>query len=138
MFEMIGYYYLHESGELIYKPPVVACSINDPYWDSPFVKKVWQINLAERKTAWILLLEALAMGCQIARAKELARNWGMNFDDSILMLANIPKEEVTPEMKAGIKIFIKEVLQMGEAEYWQKVREEGNGKVDERSDEGKT
>jgi len=37
------YYYLHENGEIIWKPAIVA--ENDPeYFNSPLVKKVWEIR----------------------------------------------------------------------------------------------
>ncbi len=40
--EILGAYYLHTNGDLIWKP--AACFQNDPeYFDSPFVKKVWYI-----------------------------------------------------------------------------------------------
>lgn len=41
--EVHCYYYLHENGEVIWKPPEVT--VNDPdYFVSPYVKKVWTIR----------------------------------------------------------------------------------------------
>ena len=72
------YYYLHTNGDLIHKPASVVDS--DPeYFDSPFVKKVWTIDTEDRGTLWIVLTEALALGANKERVKELQNKWGDYF-----------------------------------------------------------
>ncbi len=64
---MLGVYYLHENGDLIWKPEI--CFLNttvNEYMDSPFVMKYWIIPKesptgdAEKDGMWIMdwLLEA--------------------------------------------------------------------------------
>jgi len=72
---MDGYYYLHTNGELIFKK-------FRPEDDSPFVKKIWSIDITRRETAWLLLIEALAMGARKDRIKELADKWGCDDKDA--------------------------------------------------------
>ena len=44
MKEKYVYYYLHTNGDLIYKPAQVV-NMDSSYFDSPYVKKVWQVPL---------------------------------------------------------------------------------------------
>ncbi len=81
MSETNGYYYLHTNGDLIYKPATVMDS--DPsYFDSPFVKKVWPLNLENRLEAYDLLIEAEAMGAKIKRIQELKLKWKITEEDT--------------------------------------------------------
>jgi len=94
------YYYLHTNGSLIFKRFT-------PEDDSPFVKKVWRIDPADRETAYIVLLEALALGANKQRIKELAAKWGCTAED-----LKIAKDRVsfTPLMQAGLKVFEREII----------------------------
>lgn len=115
------YYYLHTNGDLIGKNPVVVDS--DPrYFDSPFVKEFWHINLSDRESMWRMILEALAKGAQVGRVKELAVKWKMDFADSMEFLARFK-----PQMfhREGMEIFIVTILGMKADEYWEKVLKEG-------------
>ena len=113
-----GYYYLHsESKDLIFKPEIVVDS--DPeYFNSPFVQKVWHIDTSNREDAWRIVLESLALGIKLERAKELSRKWGCNYEDSHEMLLRV--ESPTQLSKDGMTIFIKEILKMDVEEYWAK------------------
>ena len=111
---MSGYYYLHENGSLIYKPSIAVESDPD-YFKSPFVKKYWKLEETDRGNAWVIILEALALGANIDRVKELLAKWSMSFEDSIKMITRITP---TDDMKKGLNIFIKEILGMENDEFW--------------------
>lgn len=80
MAEITGYYYLHENGDLIYKPYDDG-RVSD-FRDSPFVRAFWPIDKTDRKTAWTLLVEALAAGANTGRVRELAKLWGCSDNDA--------------------------------------------------------
>lgn len=52
---MDGYYFLHEDGDLIWKR---SRPRKEP---GGFVLAIWPINVQDRRTAWRLILEALAL-----------------------------------------------------------------------------
>lgn len=118
--EQSGFYYLHTDGNLIFKPASVV-EFDSHYFDSPFVKKVWRVDLKDRLCAWRIVLEALSMGCSIPRARELAGKWRLTFEDSIELLKRTPRNEVTEAMTEGMKIFIPEI-------FWALTKEDWNGK----------
>ncbi|MHA1303738.1 MAG: hypothetical protein ACTSPI_08555, partial [Candidatus Heimdallarchaeaceae archaeon] len=101
------------------------------YFDSDFVKKYWCIDLNDRLDAWNMLLEALCLGARIKRVKDLSKQWGMTFEDSMEYL----KRNTQPNnyQKEGMEIFITEVLDMEIDEYWGKVVEEGNEQTKQMS-----
>ena len=117
------YYYLHQNGLLIGKNPVVV-ETDPQYFDSPFVIKYWKLDLKDRSNAWILLLEALALGAKVEQAKELAEHWKLTYEDSIEMLKRV---EPTELMKKGMPIMIEEIFGMSTEEYWENFK--GCGKV---------
>jgi hypothetical protein len=124
---MSDYYYLHsESKDLIYKPEI--CVQSDPeYFNSPFVQKVWRIDITDRADAWMIVLESLALGARIERVKELAQKWGCDYNDSFEMLARNPKP--AQQLKDGMKIFIEKILKMDAGDYWDKVRDKANAEA---------
>jgi hypothetical protein len=67
---------LHTNGELIFKR-------FRPENDSPFVRRVWALDLEDRGTAWLLVIEALALGARRERIDELAAKWGLTDDDAL-------------------------------------------------------
>ena len=78
---MKGYYYLHTNGDLIYRTAFVVDA--DPsYFDSRFVKKCWPLNTKERESAWIICIEALALGAKKERVFELKEKWNLTDDDA--------------------------------------------------------
>jgi hypothetical protein len=103
-----GFYYLHTNGDLIYKR-------FEPESDSPFVRKVWALDVTDRAQAWTIALEALVMGADINRVKELADKWGLTLNDSFEFMA---REASTPILKKGLVLFAEKILGMSEDEYW--------------------
>jgi len=75
---MSAIYYLHENGDLIYKPHAEVCDLRD----SDFVRAFWFMDTSNRETAWTILVEASALGASHARIKELADKWGCSSDDA--------------------------------------------------------
>ena len=72
---MIGFYYLHTNGALIFKK-------FRPEDDSPFVRKVWQFDSSNREYAYLIVLEAAAMGADPARIEHLINHWGLTDEDA--------------------------------------------------------
>jgi len=108
------YYYLHTNGDLIGKNPVVVDA--DPgYFDSPFVRRTWRVDLTDRGSCWRMVLEALAAGAQIDRIKGLAAKWGLDQRDSVEFLT---RAMPTKEMQKGLEIFVKEILGLDVDAYW--------------------
>jgi hypothetical protein len=70
-----GFYYLHTNGDLIWKQ-------FRPEYDSDFVKRVWVVDAADRGCAWIIAVEALALGANKTRIDELAHKWGLTDEDA--------------------------------------------------------
>jgi hypothetical protein len=68
-----GWYYLHENGDLIYKPGdgETAADIRE----GGFARGLWPVDPADREGAWTILVEALAGGARLSRVKELAAKW---------------------------------------------------------------
>lgn len=71
-----GWYYLHTNGSLIFKR-------FEPEADSPFVRRVWAVDVTDRLNAWIIAIEALALGAFRSRIDELAEKWGLTDDDAV-------------------------------------------------------
>lgn len=82
-----GYYYLHENGELIFKP-AIAYSDAD-FNESDFVKGWWFVDTTHREDAWSVLVEALAMGAKKERIMELAEKWHCDDDDAKIFAQRI-------------------------------------------------
>ena len=74
-----GWYYLHENGDLIYKPsPDAIIDIRD----SDLALCSWPLDKSNRKTAWEILVEAKALGASKQRIDELAEKWHCNDEDA--------------------------------------------------------
>jgi hypothetical protein len=73
---MNGYYYLHENGDLIWK------KLKPEQEAGSFVKKVWAVDETDRGCAWIIAIEALALGARKERIQELATKWGLTDEDA--------------------------------------------------------
>ena len=112
---MDGFYYLHTNGDMIFKR-------FEPEGDSPFVKKVWSLDLTNRMNAWTIALEGLFLGAKTERIEDLANKWGLTLNDSIEMLTR--RKGPSSEEVGGLKLFIKEILKMGEEEFWEKAKQE--------------
>ena len=116
------YYYLHTNGDLIPKPPL-AVESDSSYFDSPFVKKFWKIDLEDRYSAWKLVLEALTLGADLERVKELVDKWNLTLEDSVEMLKRSEEIQPTQEMKNGLEIFAEKILNISIDDYWKKAEE---------------
>lgn len=78
---LIGWYYLHTNGELIYKRELgdTAADIRE----SDFARAMWPVDDDDREMAWTILVEALALDARNDRIKELAVKWNCTNDDAI-------------------------------------------------------
>lgn len=77
---IIGWYYLHTNGDLIYKKDLdgTAADIRE----SPFAVSMWPIDDQNRLTAWDTVVESLAIGANKDRVKELALKWQCTNEDA--------------------------------------------------------
>ncbi|EJC5001888.1 hypothetical protein [Escherichia coli] len=74
-----GWYYLHQNGELIYKPsPDAIVDIRD----SDFAVCSWPVDVSSRKLVWEMLVEAVALGANESRISELAKKWNCDDEDA--------------------------------------------------------
>lgn len=103
---MRHFYYLHTNGEIIGKSALVVDA--DPqYFDSSFVRRVWETDSTDRGDAWIVVLEGLALGCNIEKARELSERWKLTEEDMHEVLSRVPVNE---ERTLGLMIFIEKIL----------------------------
>ena len=77
---IIGFYYLHINGDLIFKHnlPGTAADIRE----SNFAIMLWPIDVEDRENAWRILVEALACGAKLNRVQELAAKWHCDDNDA--------------------------------------------------------
>ena len=109
-----GYYYFHkETKNLIWKK-------FRPKDNSDFVQKIWVVDATNREHAWTILLEALSLGLNITRAKELAIEWKCIQEGFEEMLTLIKKP--TTGMQIGAHIFIEEILGLDPYTYWTELK----------------
>lgn len=87
---IIGWYYLHENGDLIYKRDLPGADAD--IRESPFAVMLWPIDPKDRSCAWQFLVEASAAGANKERVKELAEKWGCNDGDAQHYAAHIDAE----------------------------------------------
>jgi len=76
---LIGWYYLHENGALLYKPSVDACA---DIRDSDLARGLWPMDPEDRAGAWRILVEAGAAGADPERVADLARQWSCDDRDA--------------------------------------------------------
>jgi hypothetical protein len=97
-------YYLHVNGDLICKN---AISYNDICGD--LVRKKWLLDTDKRIDAWRVVLEALGLGCNINRAKELISRWELTKEDSGYAIVHLYGELNEP-LRVGLRIYIEGCL----------------------------
>jgi len=92
------YYYLHTNGDLIHKrtEPEVE--------PGGFVSHVWQIDPTDRATAWMVILEGLALGANVPRVKQLAQHWHCSAQD---LVAYISRYHPSDLQVKGMAMFLK-------------------------------
>jgi hypothetical protein len=88
--ELIGFYYLHQNGSLIFKPNMPG--IEADFRESDLVRKWWPVRKEDRASAWILCTEALALGARKERVAELAKKWGLDDDDASYFFVHMQGE----------------------------------------------
>ena len=86
------FYYLHTNGDLIAKK-------FRPESDSPFVRKVWEIDTRNRLHAWDLIIEAASVGARQDRVEELASKWGLTDEDAQQFVAHTTDSAGNPSFK---------------------------------------
>lgn len=69
---IVGYYYLHTNGQLIYKPGTECVA---DIRESDFARMLWPCDPSDRFGAWRILIESLALGALASRVNELASKW---------------------------------------------------------------
>lgn len=94
------WYYLHTNGDLIHKN-----YLPDP---SDFTVKTWRLDLEDRCSAWNILLDALSLGADRERVKELAKKWRCTAEDFTQFLSRNPIP--MPGQDAQAKKFFAEIL----------------------------
>lgn len=77
---VIGWYYLHVNGSLIFKVGLGTTKEDIMYSDLALA--MWPIDPADRMLTWNCLVEALAGGADYKRVMELAGKWGCTNDDA--------------------------------------------------------
>ena len=77
---LIGWYYLHVNGDLIYKRETrgTAADIRE----SDLARGLWPVDPEDRAGAWKLLVEATAAGARRERIADLAAKWGCTDRDA--------------------------------------------------------
>ena len=77
---LVGWYYLHTNGDLIFKRGLgeTAADIRD----SDFARCMWPMRPDDRAGAWDIAVEGLALGARKERVAELAAKWGLNDTDA--------------------------------------------------------
>ncbi len=78
--EIIGWYYLHTNGDLIYKRDLEGTA--EDILKSDFSRAFWPFNPKDREGAWDILVESLAAGANQDRVFELAKKWGCDDTDA--------------------------------------------------------
>lgn len=77
---IIGWYYLHQNGDLIYKRELgdTAADIRE----SDFARGLWPMDPNDRAGAWRICVEGLAAGARKERVMELAKLWQCDDEDA--------------------------------------------------------
>lgn len=102
-----GWMYLHENGALIWKR-------FRPQDESPFVMRIWKLETDKRENAWTIVLEALALGADHVRVRELADHWGLTLEDLPRFLI---RESPSDLLVTGLRVFLAEIREV-DAHAW--------------------
>ena len=71
----VGYYYLHQNGDLIFKPSMPY--LLEDFRKSDLVVRWWPFHSDDRNQVKRILEEAKALGARVERIEELAGKWGI-------------------------------------------------------------
>lgn len=77
---IIGWYYLHVNGDLIYKRDLPGTA--EDIRESDFAVALWPLDITNRADAWKICVEGLAAGARPERIAELANKWGCDDKDA--------------------------------------------------------
>ena len=81
-----GWYYLHDNGELIYKPsPDAIVDIRE----SDLCRAAWPVDPSDRESAWDVLVESLSLGAKKERVLDLAETWKCDDSDAVHYAARV-------------------------------------------------
>ncbi len=83
--EILGWYYLHTNGDLIYKHG--SDSIAD-IRDSNFSISAWPF-MQDREQAWSIVIEAACLDARKGRIDKLIEDWGLNDHDAEMYAESI-------------------------------------------------
>lgn len=84
---MYHFYYLHTNGSLIHKNDTDG--IETDFRESDFIRHFWPMDVTDRETAWNILVEALSLGADPIRIKELAEKWYCDNEDALVYAKRI-------------------------------------------------
>lgn len=77
---IIGWYYLHVNGDLIYKRDLEGTAAD--IRESDLARGLWPMDPDDREGAWNIVVEGLAAGANSARVKDLAAKWDCTDEDA--------------------------------------------------------
>lgn len=75
-----GYYYLHVNEDLIYKRYLDEGQVTD-FESSSFVRAYWLLDTHDRGCAWIIAIEAAALGARFDKVEHLREHWKLTNED---------------------------------------------------------
>ena len=78
--EIIGWYYLHTNGELIYKRNFDGTEAD--IRESSFSRALWPVDPSDRAGGWTILVEALAAGANEQFVMDRAEQWNCDDEDA--------------------------------------------------------
>ncbi len=81
-----------------------------------YVNKYWYIETEDRRDAWILVIEALALGVRLNRIEELVKKWNLTKEDLKEYIIRNP--EPTSLQKEGMNKFIQLILNLDPNTFW--------------------
>lgn len=77
---IIGWYYLHVNGDMIYKRDLPGTDAD--IRESDFARGLWSVDPSNRADAWKICVEGLASGARPERILELAGKWQCDDEDA--------------------------------------------------------
>jgi hypothetical protein len=78
---IVGYYYLHTDGSVIWKR--IAPGLIEDFENSDLVRCYWPCDPSDRRGAYRILIEATAKGADPVKLANLAAQWQCTHDDAI-------------------------------------------------------
>jgi len=75
-----GWYYLHDNGDLIYRLEMGATE--QEIRKADFACAMWPYDPGNREGIWSMLVEALSLGANAGRIRDLAAQWNCNEADA--------------------------------------------------------